>query len=256
MIPYVLRSQFSLTDTMVYRLKVKSACKRADHLIAISHSTKSDMVSILNIDAPKISVCYQSCDEVFQQALPQEINKQYLLYVGSINERKGLCDIVEAYALSPDELPKMIVIGEGGAYKQKALHLIAEKKLKHKFDFKGTVPNKDLVDYYRNAFALVLPSMYEGFGIPIVEALYTGCAVICYDNSSLPEAAGPGGLLVKTGNIAALNRAMVDIKKIHIDLAKVGYKYVVDRFNTQKSISDYIRLYEEQMSTHQNNKYP
>jgi glycosyltransferase involved in cell wall biosynthesis len=236
---------FPKSDGILYKIKYRSSCKRADSIIAISGSTKKDLDAKYGL-SENVAVLYQSCGENFQ-LLPLSLpSKKHFLYVGSINKRKGLLQIVNAYAkLAPELQLPFVVIGEGGVYKEEVIWEINNLKLESKFNFLGNIANAELIKYYDDCICLVLPSLYEGFGIPIIESLFRKRPVITSTTSSLPEACGPGGLVVNPTNIDELATAMQKMfdTRTWTTLSEKGHEYVKINFSktatTQKLIDHY-----------------
>ncbi len=229
--------QFGLWDRKSYSYKYRRSAVNSDRVICISENTRKDLVKLYDIDNEKCDVVYQSCYPIFfnqNQRLNFSGDRHYFLYVGSIIERKGLLTIVEAInSMQESDRPNVIVVGEGKEYKQKVLNAIGKYNLQSYFDFRGSIPNDFLMKLYRDAVALVFPSEYEGFGIPIIESLLCGTPVITSNVSSLPEAAGPGSLLISPHSATELAQVMMSIDQDH-DLrelkAREGRDYVVKNF--------------------------
>ncbi len=197
---------YPLIDRKIYDLKFSYACRHADHIVAISKSTKQDIIEFYDIPPEKISVIYQSCHERYMMEKSQktidsaqrryQLPEEYLLTVGSITERKNLLGIIKALWELPESyrLP-LVVVGKGGAYKNKVLEYIHEKGISQQVHFID-VAFDDLPAVYQKAALFLYPSFYEGFGIPILESLFSKTPVITSGRSSLPEAGGPGAHLV------------------------------------------------------------
>ena len=243
--------QFPLLDRFFYRRKYKSSAFRADQILAISESTKKDLKEIYGIPENKISVLYQSCQDIFfqQKTYVKPIKEEhYFLYVGSIIERKGLLKIVEAQALIPvkSRIP-IVIIGSGKDYVQEVKERISALGLDNDFLFMKYVENHLLPSYYHFAKALIFPSVYEGFGIPIIESLLSNTPVITSSISSLPEAAGPGGILVNPSNQNEIAKAMVEIsedeKKAAI-LSTKGRQHVLSKFTSKVLSQELLKLYQ------------
>jgi len=246
--------QFGLWDRWMYKWKYRSSAKRTDHIIAISESTKEDLISMYEVEENKISVIYQSCNDVFQIAEEEKkldgilANlRDYYLYVGSIIERKGLLSIVFAYAKLPDEYRKpFVVIGKGEKkYQQKVDDMIKYHGLASYFYFVNGISNERLLAIYDQSFALVFPSIYEGFGIPVIESLFRNKPVITSLISSLPEAAGPGAILVNPYDPDEICLAMIEINdsKKYDRLSRDGYAYVNDRFSSEGTATQLMDFY-------------
>lgn len=236
--------QFHWWDRNMYALKYRSAAMRADKIIAISKSTAHDLQNIYGIHDDVLTVVYQSCNADFQnQVVSENHDSHFFLYVGSLIERKGLINIVFAYSKLPSEkqLP-FVVIGNGPKeYKDKVQEMITYYRLNDKFKFVNTISNADLLNYYRSAHCLVYPSIYEGFGIPLIESLFSGTPAITTDISSLPEAAGPGALYIRANNIDDLAQALLEIQDptLHNRLSEDGFQYVHHNF-TAKATTDIL----------------
>jgi|APTNR8051073442_1049403.scaffolds.fasta_scaffold00268_28 glycosyltransferase involved in cell wall biosynthesis len=235
--------QYAFLDRLIYDWKFNYACRHADRIVAISESTKNDIVEFYGIDPQRIEVIYQSCDARFgQPRLPEEIAgivqkyglpQNYLLYVGSIIKRKNLLRIVQALELLPPSLRlPLAVVGKGGAYEQQVRQYIAAKALEPWVHFIAPV-FAELPALYRGASVFLYPSLCEGFGIPVIEALNCGVPVITSNVSSLPEAGGPGAWLVNPENTEAIAEG------IRVLLTDTGERSV--RISTGL---DYVRRFE------------
>ena len=191
-------------DRQIYDLKWRYACTHADHIVAISESTKRDILRFYEVDESKVHVIYQPVQPLYyeppiaegrqlaESAVP-DLPQHYMLYVGSINSRKNLLGIVKAMELLPSDLQlPLVVVGDGGDYRRQVERYIAAHNLQHLFLFPKSIrDNQTLKALYQCATLFVYPSFYEGFGLPVVEALLTGCPVVTSNVSSLPEAGGP-----------------------------------------------------------------
>lgn len=208
---------FTAFDRLIYKKKTEFACRNADHIVAISNATKNDIVNILGVDPKKITVIYQSCNQLYQAenlnlqtAFEDEIPTDYSLYVGTINKRKNLEGLIKAMGQIPREsLIPLVVVGKGkDSYLTYLKDLINQLKLKDYIRFIGPKSNDTLYNLYSKARFFVLPSHYEGFGIPIIESLFCNTPVISSKSSSLPESTGNCGLLIDPNNISELSSAL------------------------------------------------
>lgn len=237
---------FTKFDALSYKFKYRSACRRADQVVAISTSTINDIHEIYPFASHKTKLIFQSINELFfKQSLPKLKASNYYLYVGSIIERKGLSNIVSAYSLLPEkyQLP-LYVVGDGRHHKNFILKLIAEKGLTDQFIFKGNMQNDHLVQLYDNALCLILPSSYEGFGIPVAESLSRKTPVITSNVSSLPEVLGPGGIATDIDS-HALKNAMIAMheKELWQSYSSLGYEYVIANFSAEKTTRELDEFY-------------
>lgn len=213
--------QYKFLDRWVYNFKSKYACKHADKVIAISEQTKRDIVEFYGIHPDKIEVVYQTCHSVFKETASDEflvqtrskfqLPDEFLLYVGSINERKNLLTLLKSLCELPNE--KLVVVGRGKSYKEKCLRFIKENELSDRVQFLDVSENKDLAAIYQMADIMIYPSLFEGFGIPIIEALFSKTPVITSTGSCFAEAGGPDSIYIEPTDEKALKEAIQKIKK-------------------------------------------
>lgn len=200
-------NQYSVFDRKMYDFKFRYACENANRIIAISNATKNDIIKFYNIDPNKIRVIYQTCDDSFKTRATLELRKQvkkefklpdrFMLYVGSVIERKNLLGLVKALHLIPSEnrIP-LVVIGDGTTYLAQVKAYLDANELNNWVHFLEEVPFSYFPAIYQSAELMVYPSIYEGFGIPVLEGLYSKIPVITSKTSSLPEAGGNAALLI------------------------------------------------------------
>ncbi|MCX8020010.1 MAG: glycosyltransferase family 4 protein [Chitinophagaceae bacterium] len=222
-------SHYAFTDVLIYRKKCKYACRHADAIIATSRQTREDLVNFYNADEKKIHVCYQHCHPSFgievSEEHKQHIRKEYglpesfFLYVGSIIERKNLLNICRAHAmLSEKKHYPLVVIGDGGSYKKKVKRFLHSQGDEANVIFlsenpeiakrKGYKTATDFPAIYQMASALLYPSFFEGFGIPVLEALWSKTPVITSRCSSLPEVGGNAAYYVHPDSPEEIKAAM------------------------------------------------
>lgn len=198
-------------DAAIYKAKVQSACKQADRILAISHQTKEDIIHFLNVDPTKIDVVYQGChpsfkkvysaDQITSIKAKYDLPRHYILSVGTIEERKNVLLLIKAIALLPVDLRMhVVVIGRSTDYKRKIVEHAAKLRVSQWILFFHDVSFVDLPAIYQGAEVFVYPSIFEGFGIPIVEALESSVPVIATNGSSLHEAGGPGTIYLDPEN--------------------------------------------------------
>ncbi len=208
---------YPLIDRRIYACKFRKACENADRVVAVSECTKRDIIRFFGIEETKIDVVYQGCDAQFKQpaceTLKAEVRdkydlpERYLLYVGSIEERKNL--LLVARMLKETEKPLSVVaIGKRTAYAEIVERFLRDNGLEGRMTLLHNVPFRELPAFYQMASAFVYPSFFEGFGIPLLEALNCGIPVIGATGSCLEEAGGPHSLYVDPNDAAALARAV------------------------------------------------
>lgn len=203
------------TERQIYLKKFRYSCQNADRVIAVSQQTKNDIVDIFEIPSDKISVIHQSCQKKFFTQLDSQaklalerkyqLPKDYVLYVGSFTERKKVLHLIQALKILKPALDfPIVLVGNGKGYKQKIVDYIHKHHLTSSVKILSNVPNEDLPGIYQQAALFVYPSVYEGFGIPIIEALASGVPVITSQGGCFPEAGGPSSCYIEPGNIEDL----------------------------------------------------
>lgn len=245
-------------DRSIYKKKFYNACKAADRIVAISKQTKDDLVDFFGIQEDKIRLVYQGCHPQFYHACSEEqkasvarkyrLPKKYILYVGTIEERKNLNTIIRALASMPSDL-HLVALGKETKYMERVLSEIDRLKLRdrvkliHKSDF------SDLPAIYQQAQVFVLPSVFEGFGIPVLEALNSKIPVITSNVSSLPEAGGPHSLYINPTDSKELERVLFQLfanPELQKSMIINGYKYA-QNFREQKLANAIWSVYQELM---------
>ena len=201
-------------DRQIYDQKWRYAVHHADRIIAISECTKRDILHFYDVDENKIDVVYQPVNERYYKETDIEATPlnpattslfpsregcgeaSFMLYVGSVNSRKNLLGIVKAMQLLPSDIDlPLYIVGNGHEYKREVKNYIAAHGMESRFRWLGGLTHAELHQLYAHAQLFVYPSFYEGFGLPVVEAMLSGCPVVSSNVSSLPEAAGPYSLL-------------------------------------------------------------
>jgi glycosyltransferase involved in cell wall biosynthesis len=227
----------------------------ADKIIAISEQTRSDLISFINADPGKIEVIYQGCDPVFYEKVSEEIKDlirqryhipdNFILYVGTIEERKNLLQIIKARYEYDIKLP-LVAIGRYTPYMDEIRKYINEKKITG-IIFPGQVSLTDLPAIYQMSSVFIYPSSFEGFGIPVLEALNSGIPVIAAKGSSLEETGGLNSIYINPeipGEIAhSLQRLLTD-EPLRKKMIREGYKHALN-FREDKSIRKIMELYQK-----------
>ncbi|MGL4994154.1 MAG: glycosyltransferase family 4 protein [Bacteroidales bacterium] len=211
---------YKWVDRSIYYYKFRAACRNATHIIAISECTKRDIMFYFNISPKKISVLYQGCNPIFREKITlseiQDVRTKYnlpekfLLNVGSIERRKNILQAVKALGLINNP-PPLYIIGKETDYCNEIRKSIKELKLEDKVFFLKNIPTSDLPAIYQAASIFIYPSLYEGFGIPILEALCSATPVIAATGSCLEEAGGPNSIYVDPHDIEAMANAIENI---------------------------------------------
>jgi glycosyltransferase involved in cell wall biosynthesis len=245
---------YGFFDRKIHYYKFKKAAKSADRIIAISQQTKADIVSFLDVDEQKIDVIYQGCQAVFKEEYSlsekNEVKQKYnlppefILNVGTIEQRKNVLSVVKAIENIDIHL---VIIGGETPYKQEILAFITEQKIQHKIIFLQGLNSKELAIIYQLSTIFVYPSLFEGFGIPIIEALYSKIPVITTNNGVFPEAAGPDSVFVNPENISEIAekiQLLLSNPKLRNEIAEKSYKFV-QKFNDQQIANQIMEIYEK-----------
>lgn len=222
-------------DRLIYDYKFRKACQHADKIIAVSECTKQDIVKDYHISPDKIEVIYQGCDPVFAIPVTQDKKKEvskryqlpanYLLFVGSIEERKNALLAIQALEHLPENL-HLVLVGKKTPYVDLLTQKL-NKQTSQRVHFLHDVPFADLPCIYQIAQVFVYPSRYEGFGIPILEALNSRVPVIAATGSCLEEAGGPHSLYVHPDNIQEMVEAIRKAlqPEIRTSMIENGYQW-------------------------------
>ena len=247
---------FTFIDRNIYDLKFRYACENADKIIAVSNSSKNDIIRYFNIPQEKIEVIYQTCNSIFKTFYEnkqiEEILKkhnlpdEYMLYVGSVTERKNLMGILKALNSLKKQIDiPLVVVGKGRKYLKKAKEYILKQNMQKHVIFTSNIPTSDLPAIYQKARLFIYPSKYEGFGIPIIEAHWSKTPVITSNNSSLPEAAGPSAFYCDPYDEGSIAEGIIKIlsdESYAKQLAEGGYKYV-QRFEEKTITKQLMEVY-------------
>ncbi len=245
---------YSLIDRLIYKFKFRHAALYADKIIAISQQTKLDLIQYFGVKADRISVIYQNCDAIFHKIIPQKVRntiiekyalpERYLLNVGTIEERKNLLLIVKA--LSKIENIHLVVAGKETKYTQTVKEFISANKLKERVHFLHNVAYVDLPAIYQQAEMFIYSSRFEGFGIPIVEALHSDIPVIAAKGSCLEEAGGPNSVYVDPDDEIELSKQIKSIlenKEKRTHMVHSGRQYL-EKFDNKKIADQILKLYQ------------
>lgn len=249
---HTFKDMYRWHDRMIYHQKWKYACRHANHIIAISESTKADIIRFFEVPEEKISVIYQPVNKVYYEIEDQkeaQLTAPYMLYVGSVNSRKNLLGIVKAMELLPTDLQiPLTIVGGGGSYKRLVEQYIAEHHMEHLFHWTSAIDSVSLKQLYAQATLFLYPSFYEGFGLPVVEALLSGCPVLTSNTSSLPEAGGPDSLQTDPRNIEEIRDGIVRIltdDSLRKQMIEGGRQYALDKFHPKTIAGQLANIYEK-----------
>ncbi len=245
---------YNSVDRKIYYQKAKFACEIADTIIAISEQTKSDLINYFKIEERKIDVVYQGCNIAFQKepdtntkieiAGKYNLPENYILNVGTVEKRKNTLSILEAINYGKIDIT-LIVIGKKTDYQDELFKYAHENNLSDKLVVLNEVPFEDLPALYRQADIFAYPSVFEGFGIPIIEAMYSKVPVITTKGGVFSETGGLSSIYVEPGNIEKLSdsiKMVLNDSELREKMINEGYKYV-QKFNEDKIAANLMNVY-------------
>jgi len=240
-------------DVAIYKNKFRHSCLSADKIIAVSQQTKDDLVTFFNIDPLKIEVIYQACNDSFARALNEadkemvksryKLPGKYLLYVGTIEKRKNLLTLLQALQYGNIKVP-LVVVGRQTSYFNQVKEFL-EKNPGNEIYFLKEVPVQDLPGIYQMASLFIYPSLFEGFGIPVLEALNSGTPVITSTGGCFRETGGPGSIYVEPFDVKAIAAAIEKILNdplVHSDMVKKGLEHA-SKFSNEIMAQQTMKLY-------------
>jgi glycosyltransferase involved in cell wall biosynthesis len=229
----------------------------ATRLIVLSESTKKDVTNLCKVAASRIHVIPPGLDERFRpvqeaRVLEEGRNRlklppEFILFVSTVEPRKGIDTLIEAFARIVGRIPDDLVIaGRRGWYWEKLFAMVNKAGLEHRVRFLDYVSSEDLPLLYNLARAFVFPSRYEGFGLTPLEAMACGTPVICSNASSLPEVVGSAGVLIPPGDIEGFARAIVQVtghEEIRVALRAKGLRQA-HAFSWERAAMETVQVYE------------
>jgi len=240
-------------DRYFYRQKTAFACKNADLVIAVSEQTKQDLMQFFGVKENKIEVVYQPCNPIFEQPVSEEEKQQvkekwqlpdnFLLMVGNIEERKNHLNVINALHHNKIDVP-LVIVGRNSDYALQIKKYITQNKIQN-IHFQHNIPSEDLPVLYALAKIFIYPSFFEGFGIPIAEALWSGTPVITSNVSCFAETAGDAALYVQPHSeteIAAAIRTVLGDRQLQNEMIEKGRTHV-NRFSGKAVSAAMIKLY-------------
>ncbi len=243
---------YSFFDYKIHTLKAKYAVNNANVIVAVSEQTKKDIVRYFNINPQKIKVIYQGCQDVFRKRYSTDeikstllkfgLPNNYLLNVGTVEERKN---ILRGLMAIKETQHNLVIIGSETSYTKIVKQFISDNQMVGRVFFPKNIPSSELAMIYQGASLFLYPSLFEGFGIPIIEALYSGTPVITSIDGCFAEAGGPHSFYVDPENEKEIKRAIETIESdsaLRKTMIEEGAKYV-QRFNPEYMAHEYSTLY-------------
>ncbi len=249
-IPFFSRQYFSRWMPFSYRF--------ADHIIAVSQNTKRDIVKILGFPEQKVTVIYEAASTSYRPVRDRsaigrvqakyKTGNEYLLHIGTLNPRKNLSFLIDIFAklIEGKSMLNLVIAGKPGWYYEGLFTQVQRLGLTGRVKFIGYVPENDKAALLSGAFAFVFPSRYEGFGLPVLEAMACGCPVVAANVSSIPEVVGDSGILLPLEDKTAWVRALRSLNRPGrtTKLRVTGLKQA-QKFSWHKAAQQTIAVYEK-----------
>lgn len=250
-----LPKTFPFIDRQMYAYKTKKACHIADAIVAVSEQTKHDLMELFKVPEEKIHVVYPTWNKEYEYECNYVLKDEYfaryglprdfVLFVGALNKRKNFINILKAMTLSENSDKHLVAVSNGGDEYQHAENFIYENGLEGRVFFLKDLPWYELPIIYHMSQGLVYPSLYEGFGLPILEALRCGKPVITSNISSMPEVGGDACIFVDPMNVEEISAA-INFIYYNLELAaEIKQKSIhqVQKFNPEKMTEKMMNVY-------------
>ena len=237
----------SFLHRLSYHLVLSSIVKRSKRVIAVSHNTKKDLIKLLKTPSQKVEVIYEGVAKEFR--VLDHVTKpadNFFLYTGVWRSHKNVVNLLKAFARLPEG--KLVITGREDPFYPEVKETIRELGLENRVVLTGLVSEKKLVELYNRARVYVMPSLYEGFGLPPLEAMACGTPVACSNTSSLPEICGQGNVAFFDPNdvedMARVMRHVWEDESLRATLVARGLKRVRD-FSWEEMAKSTLSLYNE-----------
>lgn len=233
--------------------------RTAARIITISKSSRNDIIKEYKVNPDKVRVAYLGVkfdyndkSELTMKDLEEKYNIQnpYILFVGTLQPRKNIVRLIEAVAAleqTEEKALDLVIIGRKGWNYQEILDAPKRLNIENRVHFLESITDEELPSFYKHAEAFVLPSLYEGFGLPVLEAMRYGCPVITSNVSSLPEAGGDAAIYFDPENVddiaEKIHKVLKD-EKLRAKMVKEGHEQV-KKFSWEKSAQEVLSVFEE-----------
>ena len=243
-------------DLVVY----PAMLRRYDHLITVSKTTRQDLMTLFKVPEEKITVAYHGAEEAFQPGNPQDaegflwqshnIRRPFILSLGTLEPRKNIPTLLKAFAGIMDQIPHhLVLVGQKGWKWEPIFREMERPNLKERVHWVGYVSDLERISFYNAADFLPYPSWYEGFGMPLLEAMQCGCPVITSRISSMPEVVGEAGLLIDPHRVDDLQGAMLRLAQepeLREKLRLAGFEQA-QKFSWETSARITLEVFEKVM---------
>lgn len=259
-VPLLFRDVHGVRSILRHKLGLHVIANRVDKIITVSNSTKRDLVEHLNISERKIAVVYEAADERYSpisKDIVEAVKKKYnihwpfILFVGTLEPRKNIPMLIKAFYkmknMSIGCKFRLVIAGKKGWKYEGIFNTVDKLNLQKDVLFTGYIPEEDMPALYNAATLFVYPSLYEGFGLPPLEAMACGTPVITSNTSSLPEVVGDAGIMIDPYDVDALAKAMYDMLTndgLRENFVREGLKRA-RMFSWEKCAIETLKVYRE-----------
>lgn len=260
LIPYILPETVGPAYREIFCKEMPGIIEQADHIITVSNHSKKDLMERLQVDEKKISVIYEAPESTYKPVPKQVaaarvknkygIDGPFILYLGGFSPRKNLQGLIEAFAEMNKDLPcphQLVIFGRHSPNYQNVASFVEKQNLGESVLFPGFAPMQDLIFLYNAASLFVYPSLYEGFGLPPLEALACGTPTVVSNLSSLPEVVGEGAILIDPYDKHSLAQGMfrgLTEETYRGELVKKGLKRA-EEFSWTKTAAQTMKIYQK-----------
>ncbi len=245
---------YDATYRKIFTIKNKKACAIADKIVAISEQSKRDVIEFFCADEKKVDVIYQGCSNIFREKYSSDflistcekyaLPKDFMLFVGAIEPRKNLLNLLHAVFLKKIDFP-LVIVGRETEYSKTLQKYCNDVHIQNKVFFLTNVPTADLPALYQSAKLFIYTSVFEGFGIPVLEALLSNTPVITSHGSCLEESGGKFSKYVHSDNVEEMGAAILQVlndSDLQQFMKREGLKHAA-KFTDEKIATKMITLY-------------
>lgn len=239
---------FRKRDLWQLQLWTARSVKKAKKIFTISQFSKNAIINHYRLKPEKVVVAYPG----FKMAKSKKktnlkkygVEGDFLLYVGTLQPRKNLDKLIEAFSQLENRSLKLVIVGKKGWLYEEIFKKVKQLGLEKRVIFTGYVPDEDLPVFYQKAQCFVLVSLYEGFGLPVLEAMAHGCPVVASNVSSLPEVVGDAGVLVDPNEVEEITQGIEKAMKERKELVEKGYQQA-KKFSWEKTARETLKIIKE-----------
>lgn len=243
--------KYPLLDRIGYDIKTSKAINIADKIIATSRFTAKDIMKYYELDSRKLEVVYQTCDDGFWKEKKEseliefrnkyQLNQPFLLYVSSFTQRKNHLELIKAFAKIENKSIPLILIGQKGDALESVSQIIESLKLQNRVKILNNIDKDDLVSAYQCANWFVYPSLMEGFGIPILEAMASSLPILASDIEVFREVASPDVQFFDLKNNSELSSKLNNLLTIN----KLNYSHHLEKYKKEELSKQLMSIYKE-----------